>query len=177
MTGSNGEEGERRRRSLEMIAAGLEPGGPDRTPEDGRGPRALLQELCDRLTSSIEGYDWVGFYLVDPGRPDTLVLGPFSGAPTEHVRIPFGSGICGQAAERLEVFTVNDVSTESNYLSCSPDVRSEIVLPIFVDGVLVGELDIDSHTPGLFAELDRAALETIALRVSSMVGELASIPG
>jgi GAF domain-containing protein len=178
MTGSNEEGTEYRRRCLEVIASSLEPIASSYSPSDCEaGARAILQRLCDQITSRVEGYDWVGFYVVDPERPDTLTLGPYSGAPTEHVRIPFGSGICGQAAERLEVFLVDDVSTESNYLACSPDVRSEIVLPIFLNGALVGELDIDSHTPGLFSELDREALEAIARLVSPMVGELASLPG
>ncbi len=90
--------------------------------------------------------DWVGFYLVDPHREERLVLGPFSGEPTEHTSIAFGEGICGQAADTLQVFVVDDVEAESNYLSCSPSVKSEFVAPVMMKGVLVGELDIDSHT-------------------------------
>ncbi len=97
-----------------------------------------LQALCKFLRENVEHYDWVGFYFVDPEKKDELVLGPYSGAPTEHVRIRFGQGICGQAAETRNVFVVQDVSKEDNYLSCSPDVRSEIVVPIFKDGEIVG---------------------------------------
>jgi GAF domain-containing protein len=103
----------------------------------------------------------VGFYLVDPDSPRELALGPFAGAPTEHVRIAFGRGICGQAAEREETFVVQDVSEQTNYLSCSVHVKSEIVLPVFKDGKLVGELDIDSHVVAPFIGADEAFLEAV----------------
>jgi GAF domain-containing protein len=133
---------------------------------DGRRD-AKLQAVCHLLKNSISYYNWVGVYLVDDekrtGQAGTLVLGPFVGAPTEHVRIAFGQGICGQAAELEQTFVVQDVSQETNYLSCSPDVQSEIVVPIFKrggkrDGEVVGELDIDSHTLAPFSEEDRAFL-------------------
>jgi len=97
------------------------------------------------LVENVPHYDWVGFYLVDKAKKE-LVLGPFVGEPTEHVRIPFGRGICGQAAERRTTFVVQDVSKEGNYLACSPKVKSEIVIPLFKGGEIIGELDIDSHT-------------------------------
>ncbi len=127
------------------------------------GGREALQRVCDTLRNEVPHYDWVGFYFVD-GRE--LVLGPFSGEPTEHVRIKFGEGICGQAAEREEVFIVQDVSKEDNYLSCSPEVKSEIVVPIFKDGKVVGELDIDSHKLSPFTEEDEKFLEEVCSLVS-----------
>ena len=75
---------------------------------------AKLQKICDLLHQSIHGYDWVGFYLVDPVNDRELVLGPYTGEPTEHFRINFGQGICGQAAEKEETIIVDDVSSESN---------------------------------------------------------------
>jgi GAF domain-containing protein len=89
------------------------------------------------------------------------MLGPYLGAPTEHVKIAFGQGICGQAAERKETFVVQDVSKETNYLSCSIKVKAEIVVPIFKDEKIVGELDIDSHTANPFTEEDKTYLEKI----------------
>ena len=136
----------------------------------GQGaPEAKLESVCKILKDEVAHYDWVGFYLVDPEKPDELVLGPFAGEPTEHTRIPFGKGICGQAAARGEVFVVQDVTKESNYLSCSPVVRSEIVLPIFREGELIGELDIDSHTPGPFTDEDAPFLENICGMVAKIL--------
>lgn len=120
-----------------------------------------LSALCRFLAERFPRYSWVGFYIVEPGTTE-LVLGPFVGEPTEHVRIPFGRGICGQAAERKETFVVQDVAQETNYLSCSPFVKSEIVIPVFADGAVAAELDIDSHLRGAFTPEDRAFLEAVA---------------
>jgi GAF domain-containing protein len=114
------------------------------------------------LESLMPYYDWVGFYLVDAANPGELVLGPFVGEPTEHVRIPFGKGICGQAAESGETFIVQDISEQSNYLACNLKVKAEIVVPLIKDGKVIGELDIDSHKAGPFTDGDREFLEEIA---------------
>ena len=128
-----------------------------------------LKEICELLEREIPHYNWVGFYLIDPEKERELVLGPFVGEPTEHVRIPFGAGICGQAAERKLTFIVQDVSKETNYLSCSPDVKSEIVVPIFDKrGNIIGELDIDSHYLEPFTSEDREFLEKICKYVSEL---------
>ena len=126
---------------------------------------ALLERVCGLLKERVESYDWVGFYLVDPERERELVLGPFAGEPTDHKRIRFGQGICGQAADLLKVFIVPDVTKESNYLSCNARVRSEIVIPLFRGETLVGELDIDSHLPDPFDEKDRLFLEKVGALV------------
>lgn len=128
-----------------------------------------LLTVCHLLKDSIPYYDWVGFYLVDPEKEDELVLGPYVGESTEHVRIPFGRGICGQAAEREETFIVQDVSKEANYLSCSTKVKSEIVVPIFKEGKVVGELDIDSHSISPFTDEDRAFLEEVCKMISEII--------
>lgn len=124
-----------------------------------------LQLICELLKREGDHYDWIGFYLVEGS---DLVLGPFVGEPTEHTRISFGVGICGQAADREETFVVQDVSKETNYLSCSLKVQSEIVVPIFSDGKAVGELDIDSHMKSPFTEKDRALLEQICGILASL---------
>ena len=121
----------------------------------------MLLRICQLLHDQVSAYDWVGFYLADPEKERELVLGPFVGKPTEHVRIPFGSGICGQSAETLETFLVEDVSKESNYLACSATVQSEIVIPIIKDGKFVAELDIDSDRIAGFGSEDRRVLEEI----------------
>ena len=124
-----------------------------------------LMAICMLLESSVEHYNWVGFYLADRTKME-LFLGPYVGEPTEHVRISFGEGICGQAAETEETIIIQDVSKEGNYLSCSPTVRSEMVVPIFKDGKFVGELDIDSHGVSAFDREDNIFLERVCELVS-----------
>ncbi len=132
-------------------------------------PSTALKETCSLLKESVPHYDWVGFYMVDPDREEELVLGPYIGAATEHTRIKFGQGICGQAAASGETFVVDDVTKESNYLSCSLHVKSEIVLPIYRDGLLRGELDIDSHTATAFDKSDEAFLQQVCDIVSGII--------
>jgi len=129
-------------------------------------PDAALQAVCDVLKGKVPHYDWVGFYLTDPNAKDQLILGPYAGESTEHVRIAFGQGICGQAAERKKTFIVPDVAKEMNYLACSPTVKSEIVLPILHLGEVMGELDIDSHTVDAFSEEDRVFLLKVCYAVA-----------
>ncbi|MCD6550841.1 GAF domain-containing protein [Thermotoga sp.] len=128
--------------------------------------KETLKDLCEFLRNHVSYYDWVGFYFVEDGK---LKLGPFVGEPTEHVEIPFGIGVCGQAAERKETFVVQDVTRETNYLSCSPKTKAEIVVPVFKNGEIVGELDIDSYSPSPFSEEDRRFLERICELVSKVV--------
>lgn len=127
-----------------------------------------LETVCALLKDAVPHFDWVGFYLVDEVEKDVLVLDAYEGEPTEHARIPFGSGICGQAADRRETFVVQDVSKESNYLSCSVNVKSEIVVPIMKGGTVVGELDIDSHSTSPFTAED----EQLLAKVCQIVGGL-----
>ncbi len=136
--------------------------------ESGSSRDEKLQSLCQLLTDKIPHYDWVGFYLVDAQNERELILGPYVGDPTDHVKIPFGRGICGQAAESGETFVVQDVSKEDNYLSCSVNVNSEIVLPIFKDGQVIGELDIDSHQISPFRDNDRIYLEKMCERIADL---------
>lgn len=128
----------------------------------------LLKQVCDLLHDRVEHYDWVGFYFVDPEKDRELILGPYTGDFTDHTNISFGEGICGQAADREETFVVQDVSKETNYLSCSPSVRSEIVAPVFHKGTVVGELDIDSHVFSPFTDEDSDFVETVCGLVSRL---------
>ncbi len=138
----------------------------------GKAPaRELLQKVCDTL-AAIPGYDWAGYYIVDGPRGRKLLLGPYTGEPTQHVSICFGQGICGQAAESLQTFVISDVSSQDNYLSCSPKVQSEIVVPVFFRCRLVGELDLDSHTINCFGPDDRRFLEWVAEVTSPLVAGL-----
>lgn len=105
-----------------------------------------LLEVCTLLDREIDVFNWTGFYLADPDEERMLILGPYVGEETDHIKIPYGTGICGQAADTLEPFVVQDVSKAGNYLACSLEVKSEIVVPIMKGDEFVGELDIDSHT-------------------------------
>jgi GAF domain-containing protein len=126
-----------------------------------------LERICHLLHERVPRYDWVGFYLAQGGRE--LVLGPFRGEPTEHTRIPFGTGVCGQAAERRETLVVPDVRREGNYLSCSASVRSEIVIPVLEGGRVVAELDIDSHVLNAFTPADALFLEEVCRSVEGLI--------
>ncbi len=130
-----------------------------------------LQKVCDYLCGNMRNCHWAGYYLVDPSGEDELFLGPYCGEKTQHDRIAFGEGICGQAASGLKTFIISDVSSESNYLSCSPEVRSEIVVPVFHDDELVGEIDLDSHVLNGFDDSDRELLEWLSERTSALAHE------
>lgn len=130
-----------------------------------------LQLVCDLLHREVPHYDWFGFYLAVP-EERMLVLGPYQGEPTDHVRIPYGRGICGQAAERRDTFVVDDVTAQDNYLACSIHVRSEIVVPVMDGDTVVAEIDIDSHRPAAFTDDDRRFLEALAPLVVSHLPDL-----
>jgi L-methionine (R)-S-oxide reductase len=122
-----------------------------------------LQEFCVTLIAErLPYYNWVGFYMLDPRDENFLVLGPYRGAPTEHVRIPVTEGICGAAVAQGETVIVDDVSEDPRYLACSLETRSEIVVPIQANRKIVGEIDIDSHMLNAFAAEDRSFLENCA---------------
>lgn len=136
---------------------------------NGTGTREeKLQAICELLDSSINVFDWTGFYLDDPDEERMLYLGPFVGEPTDHTRIPYGTGICGQAADTLDTFVVQDVSKADNYLACSIHVKSEIVVPIMKDDTFYGELDIDSHTENAFTPEIRELCEAVCSKVARL---------
>jgi len=135
----------------------------------GEAPREQkLKEISVLLHNEVDVFDWVGFYLVDPDADRELVLGPYVGEETDHTRIPFGKGICGQAADTLETYVIQDVSKEENYLACSVDVKAEIVVPLMKGDRLIGELDIDSHTKDSLTEEHRELLEEICEKVAAL---------
>ncbi|MBT8280280.1 MAG: GAF domain-containing protein, partial [Muriicola sp.] len=90
-------------------------------------------------------------------------------APTDHEIIPFGKGICGQVALSNSNFVVPDVSAQDNYIACSISVRSEIVVPLFVNGKNIGQIDIDSETPDPFSEADERFLEFVNREVAKIL--------
>lgn len=126
-----------------------------------------LQLICEVLEKRIAHYDWVGFYFADTEKR-VLHLGPYKGEATDHTLIPFGKGICGQVAESNQTFLVEDVTAQTNYIACSLTVKSEIVVPLFVAGKNIGQLDIDSHTLNAFTKEDQAFLETLNASIASL---------
>ena len=136
--------------------------------ENSTSREEVLQGICDYLEQEISYYDWVGFYFKN-GDKKELKLAQFTGEPTEHTIIPFGKGICGQVAVSNQNFVVQDVSEQDNYISCGWKVKSEIVIPIFVDGENVGQIDIDSHTVNPFTKEDEELLEYVCEKVSKIL--------
>ena len=126
-----------------------------------------LQQVCILLNEKIAYYDWVGFYFAVP-EERVLHLGPYSGPETDHTVIPFGKGICGQVAVSNETFLVEDVTAQDNYIACSITVKSEIVVPLFVDGVNIGQIDIDSNTINAFTAEDQSFLELLNVEIAKL---------
>lgn len=123
---------------------------------------ALQKSIVEAIAGELPHYNWTGFYMLDPADPQTLLLGAFVGEPTPHVHIPVSQGICGAAVASGETVVVDDVNADPRYLSCSLLTKSEIVVPIRAHGRVVGEIDIDSHTPAAFTAIDRLFLEEAA---------------
>jgi L-methionine (R)-S-oxide reductase len=124
---------------------------------------ALMKGIVALLHEKLTGYNWVGFYMLEKeGDHDILVLGPFKGTMTSHTRIPLNQGICGAAASTGKTVVVDDVNSDSRYLACSVETKSEIVVPVFVHGKVGGELDIDSHFLAAFGPEDRKLCEHAA---------------
>ena len=121
-------------------------------------PTRAVEAAVATLEHSLPEYHWVGVYRLDGNE---LVLGPFVGRPSPHTRIPLGRGICGAAAEKATII-VDDVTTDTRYLACSAETRSEIVVPIMRGAEVIGEIDVDSDTPAAFGADDRRLLESVA---------------
>ena len=126
-----------------------------------------LSEICQLLNQNIEHYNWVGFYFANH-ETQTLHLGPYVGAATDHTVIPFGKGICGQVAVSNQNFVVPDVAAQDNYIACSFTVKSEIVVPLFVNGKNIGQIDIDSHVLDPFTVDDEQFLEFVNTEVAKL---------
>ena len=130
--------------------------------------RELMHAMVKLLHERMLKYNWVGFYMLESGaQPPMLVLGEFRGAMTPHTRIPLNQGICGAAASSGQTVVVDDVSKDPRYLACSLETKSEIVVPIFVHGTVVGELDVDSH----FAAAFTAEHQDLVQHCATLVGK------
>jgi L-methionine (R)-S-oxide reductase len=133
---------------------------------NARTAQELMQQMVKLLHERVLKYNWVGFYMLEPGaQPPMLVLGAFEGAMTPHTRIPLNQGICGAAASSGQTVVVDDVSKDPRYLACSLETKSEIVVPVFAHGKIVGELDIDSHFPAAFTPEHQELVQHCAMLV------------
>ena len=126
-----------------------------------------LKWICNLLKKRVEKYHWVGYYMNDE-KNKSLVLKCFSGKPTSHKIIPYGKGVCGQVANKKKTIIVDDVESEENYISCNIDVKSEIVVPLFLNNIIMGQIDIDSNFPSAFNSHD----ELFLIEINSLVSKL-----
>jgi len=133
-------------------------------------PEKLMERIAKRLHEKFTRYNWVGFYVVDPADAGYLIVGPYAGSFTPNARIPLNTGLCGAAATTGKVVVVQDVSSDPRYLAGSSMVKSEIVVPIFVNKKLAGELDIESYFADSFPsseqEFVRACAEILAANLA-----------
>jgi len=131
--------------------------------------QTLQQDIVEMSSRQFPHFSWTGFYMLDPEDSETLVLGPFVGAPTPHIRIPVVEGICGAAVALGETIIVDDVGLDPRYLFCSLHTKSEIVVPIYVKGKVIDEININSHDPAAFGEQDKLFLEEAARIVANYI--------
>lgn len=136
-----------------------------RASQESDDIQAFYGKVVDTL-SRIPYYNWVGFYFLKDGE---LVLGPYVGKPTEHVQIKVGQGVCGRAVAERSTIVVDDVTKESNYLACSLETRSEMVVPIWVGDEIIGEIDIDSDELAAFDQIDKDFLEEVAAIIGDTI--------
>jgi L-methionine (R)-S-oxide reductase len=142
-------------RDLESALRGLLEGETDAIANMANAAALLWETLPD--------INWVGFYRNVDGE---LVLGPFQGRPA-CVRIPFGTGVCGAAAETRQVQRIDDVHAFPGHIACDSASNSEIVVPLVRDGELIGVLDIDSPSHARFTEQDEAGCVRLGEILSS----------
>jgi len=136
--------------------------------DNAQNVEQTLLLICKLLKSEIPYYDWVGFYFKN-GDKKELKLGPYAGSATDHTIIPFGKGICGQVAVSNKNYVVPDVKAQDNYIACSLTVKSEIVIPLFVNGENIGQIDIDSNTLNPFTKEDEEFLEFVCAKVAVLL--------
>lgn len=135
--------------------------------DEGHLSDALLRKAV-RNISEEDRFDWVGVYLLNED-DDELWLHNYIGEPTEHAKIPVGKGVCGRAVEERTNLNIGDVSEEENYLACSPDTQSELVVLIRAGDDIFGQIDIDSDEKDTFTEEDEIALIGVADKLAEQM--------
>lgn len=132
---------------------------------------SLMEQMAKRLHQKMTRYNWTGFYLVDPADSNYLIVGPYAGSFTPNARIPLDTGLCGAAATTGKVIVVQDVSADPRYLSGSSLVKSEIVVPIFVNKKLAAELDIESYFANTFTQPEQQFVESCAAVLATFLAK------
>lgn len=136
--------------------------------DEGHLSDALMRYAVRTLSTSDERFSWVGVYLLGEGGAE-LWLHNYVGSPTEHAKIPVGTGICGRAVAERSNLNVPDVSKEENYLACSPDVQSELVVLIRAGEDIYGQIDVDSEDAAAFTDEDEEALQAVADKLAEQL--------
>jgi L-methionine (R)-S-oxide reductase len=130
---------------------------------------SLQKFIVETIPQRLPYYNWTGFYMLDSGDSEMLLLGGFHGAPTQHVRIPVSQGICRAAVAQNDTVLVDDVHSDPRYLACSLETGSEIVAPIRGNDTVVGEIDIDSHDLAAFSAQDKEFLDKCAIILGAFI--------
>lgn len=131
---------------------------------------ARMATVASMLANSFDHYFWTGFYVVDPVKPRELVVGPYQGT-LGCLRIAFGRGVCGAAAETGLTQLVEDVHAFPGHIACDGRSQSEIVVPVFdAAGNLLAVFDVDSDQPAAFDTVDQQGIETILAATFSKAG-------
>lgn len=150
-------------RELLAAAGALTDGEPDAV--------ANMANVAALLWEFLPDLNWAGFYRVGPakgGAADELVLGPFVGRPA-CIRIPFGKGVCGAAAESRATQLVTDVHAFPGHIACDAASASELVVPVLRNGAVIAVIDLDSPTPARFTEADAKGIEALAALLSERI--------
>jgi len=125
-----------------------------------------MKAAVNYLFNDKDYYDWVGIYVVSG---EELVLGPFKGPPTPHTVIQLSKGICGAAVREKKIINLGDVWGDDRFIACSTTTRSELVVPIWLEDNVIGEIDIDSNMPSAFSKGDENLVSKIAELIADHV--------
>jgi len=138
--------------------------------------KTLMQRLSEHVHSVMPRYNSVSFRFIDAANPGMLILGPYTGSFTPQRRIAFGQGLCGTAAATEKTVVVNNVGSDGRYVQASSMVKSEMVVPIFVNGKFAAEIDVQSYFTETFKDADQSFLQSCAKIVGKFIERKATSP-
>lgn len=136
--------------------------------DEGHLSDALLRYAVRTIASSDNRFSWVGVYLLN-AEANELWLHNYIGSPTDHAKIPVGSGVCGRAVAEKTNLNIPDVTKETEYLSCAPDVQSELVVLIRAGDEIFGQIDLDSEDLKAFTEDDELLVQAVADKLAEQI--------
>ena len=136
--------------------------------DEGHLSDALLRKAVRSIDEADDRFNWVGVYLLREA-DEEVWLHNYMGPGTDHAKIPVGTGVCGRAVAERTNLNIPDVSAEENYLVCSPDTQSELVILIRAGDEIFGLIDIDSDDEDAFTEEDEMALLSIADKLAEQL--------